>query len=73
MAKLVVPIQINLPDDWVEQIVDRLRNDPDADWAEITRCKNCKKRIDDCGFCTEWDYDTEPDDYCSKAERREDD
>lgn len=31
MAKLEVPIQINLPDDWVEQIVERLRNDPDAD------------------------------------------
>lgn len=41
MAKLEVPIQVNLPDDWVEQIIDRLRNDPDADWAEVVRCKNC--------------------------------
>ena len=41
MAKLVVPIQINLPDDWIEQIVDRLRNDPDADWTEVVRCGDC--------------------------------
>lgn len=35
MAEIKVPIQVNLPDDWVEQIVDRLRNDPDAEWVEI--------------------------------------
>ena len=41
MAEIKVPIQVNLPDDWVEQIVDRLRNDPDAEWVEIIRCKDC--------------------------------
>ena len=42
MAEIKVPIQINLPDDWVEQIIERLRNDPEAEWVEIVRCKNCK-------------------------------
>ena len=42
MAKIKVPIQVNLPDDWVEQIVDRLRNDPDAKWIDVVRCKDCK-------------------------------
>ena len=37
MAEIKVPIQVNLPDDWVEQIVDRLRNDPDAEWVETRR------------------------------------
>ena len=45
MAEIKVPIQVNLPDDWVEQIVDRLRNDPDAEWVEIIRCKDCRHRI----------------------------
>ena len=42
MANITVPINVNLPDDWIEQIVNRLRNDPDADWAEVIRCKDCK-------------------------------
>ena len=39
MAEIKVPIKVNLPDDWVEQIVNRLRNDPEAEWVEIVRCK----------------------------------
>ena len=35
MANLTVPIQVNLPDDWLEQIVNRLRNDPESEWVEI--------------------------------------
>lgn len=41
MANLTVPIQVNLPDDWIEQVVDRLRNDPESEWVEIVRCKEC--------------------------------
>ena len=41
---LKVPIQVNLPDDWIEQIVNRLRNDPEAEWVEIVRCKECKHK-----------------------------
>ena len=74
MAEIKVPIQVNLPDDWVEQIVDRLRNDPDAEWVEIIRCKDCKflrltGNVWKCQnrlvmmLC-------EPNDYCSRAERR---
>ena len=42
MAEIKIPVQINLPDDWKEQIVERLKNDPDAEWVEVTRCKDCK-------------------------------
>ena len=42
MAEIKVPIQVNLPDDWIEQIVNRLRNDPEAEWIEVIRCKDCK-------------------------------
>lgn len=44
MANITVPIQVNMPDDWIEQIVNRLRNDPESEWAEIIRCKDCKHR-----------------------------
>lgn len=42
MTEIKVPIQVNLPDDWVEQIVNRLRNAPEAEWVEIVRCGQCK-------------------------------
>ena len=79
MAEIKVPIQVNLPDDWVEQIVNRLRNDPEAEWVEIIRCKDCKwyGRVDKRRFyrgmdCLQKHIDTiVPDrDFCSKAERR---
>ena len=71
MAKIKVPIQVNLPDDWVEQIVDRLRNDPEAEWVEVIRCKDCKwKQGSECVRFAE--VRPFPDDFCSRAERRTD-
>jgi len=80
MAEIKVPIQVNLPDDWVEQIVNRLRNDPEAEWVEIIRCKDCKH------WDTTWTNDYAPnyhycpmvdgtrgsDFYCANAERKVD-
>ena len=75
MAEIKVPIQVNLPDDWIEQIVNRLRNDPQAEWVEIVRCKDCKwynDRERTCndlmGFGRYW----KPDDFCSYGKRRTD-
>lgn len=79
MAEIKVPIQVNLPDDWVEQIVDRLRNDPDAEWVEIIRCKDCKfGEQDEVGrwFCRSLGCQIGNEDgsgYCADAERRTDD
>ena len=80
---LKVPIQVNLPDDWIEQIVNRLRNDPEAEWVEIVRCMDCENWIP--GYITDNDDFVPPkcgkyqqmvghnsDDYCSLAERRND-
>ena len=77
MAEFKLPIQINLPDDWLEQIVNRLRNDPEAEWVEITRCKDCKYYklgYDGIRYCFKHDDDIlwDDDDFCSKAERRTD-
>lgn len=75
--EIKLPIHVNLPDDWMEQILDRLRNDPDADWAEVVRCKDCKyweEIMNDKGICKymsgfgRW---WKSDDFCSSAERRE--
>ena len=77
MAEIKVPIQVNLPDDWIEQIVNRLRNDPDAEWVEIVRCKDCKHRDPedkkcDCGHDILWQLPRQNDWYCADAERRTD-
>ena len=55
MAEIKIPIQVNLPDDWIEQIVNRLSNDPESEWVKIVRCKDCKHRnikdlVWDCPF-----------------------
>jgi len=69
MAEIKVPIQVNLPDDWIEQIVNRLRNDPEAEWVEIVRCKDCKwKNKHNCTRAVELFIDD--DKYCAWAERR---
>ena len=79
MAEIKVPIQVNLPDDWIEQIVNRLRNDPEAEWVEIVRCKDCKHRSSYWGNCRllEEKYHqsvlVDGDSFCSMAERRTDD
>jgi hypothetical protein len=64
---LKLPIQVNLPDDWVEQIVNRLRNDPEAEWVEIVRCRDCIMH----GVCR-YEQGLGADGYCSQAERRTD-
>ena len=74
MAEIKVPIQVNLPDDWVEQIVNRLRNDPEAEWVEIIRCKDCKHWREGTAFsyCDKlYGMGVLDEDYCSFAERRE--
>ena len=79
MANITVPIQVNVPDDWVDQIIDRLRNDPDADWVDVTRCKDCKHYIrsnaTNLTVCNKYDglpFTVEGTDFCSRAERRTD-
>jgi len=74
MAKIEFPIKVDFSDDWIEQIVDRLRNDPDAEWVEVIRCKNCKWFGEiGCaiGIVDDSDRPSE-NDYCSFAERRTD-
>ena len=68
IAEIRFPIQVDLPDDWVEQIVNRLRNDPEAEWVEVVRCKDCKwKQGSECVRFAE--VRPFPDDFCSRAER----
>ena len=40
MANISIPITINLPDDWKEQILERVKQD--GDWVLVTRCKDCR-------------------------------
>lgn len=78
MANLTVPIRVNLPDDWVDQIINRLRNDTDAEWASVVRCKNCtfsekSKIFKDYYVCSIMDKNMKPNDFCSYGEEKSDD
>lgn len=71
MAEIKLPIYVNLPDDWKEQVIDRLRNDPDAEWAEIIRCKDCRWHNGEINQCNaQVCASMYGDDFCSRAERR---
>jgi hypothetical protein len=76
MAEIKLPIHVNFPDDWMEQIVNRLRNDPEAEWAEIVRCKDCKwSDISAMGHLAVCNHarglvSPSPNSYCNFAERR---
>ena len=70
--EIKLPIHVNLPDDWMEQVIDRLRNDPDAEWAEIIRCKDCRWHNGEINQCNaQICASMYGEDFCSKGERRE--
>lgn len=73
MAKIEVPVQVNLPEDWLEQILDRLKNDPESEWAQVVRCKDCKwNKADEWVDCVmNGMYGKTTNNFCSRAERRE--
>lgn len=75
MANITVPIQINLPDDWIDQVIERLANDPESEWATVIRCKDCKWFGDiGCAISIADDSDKPTEnDFCSFAERRKND
>lgn len=75
MANITVPIQVNLPEDWREQIIERLKNDPEAEWVRVVRCKDCKRNPKDTwlgcpmAHCSETQRPETA--WCWKGERRE--
>lgn len=70
MVSISIPITVNLPDDWAEQIADRLRKNGDV--VLVTRCQECKFWLPSAsGKCGYFNILTCNDDYCSSAERKE--
>ena len=64
MANISIPITINLPDDWKEQILERVKQD--GDWVLITRCVDCC-RHQNCLYEQHLGLDG----FCSKGEPKE--
>ena len=72
MASLT-PININLPDDWVERVIDRMKEDPD--FILVTHCADCNRymqqgRLLHEPWCGYWGHKVDADDFCSRAEER---
>ena len=72
MASFEVPIKVNLPDNWADIVVEKLKKD-ESICIPVIRCKNCKqfgdvgcaiKIVDECDKPTE-------NDFCSFAELKE--
>ena len=63
-----IPINVNLPDDWVERVIDRMKDDPD--FILVTCCADCSRYIAHDHRCGYWNHGVDPDDFCSRAEER---
>ena len=72
MASFELPIKVNLPDNWVDIVVEKLKKDENI-CIPVIRCKNCKwfgeigcaiKIVDESDKPTE-------NDFCSFAELKE--
>ena len=72
MASIEFPIKVNLPDNWVDIVVEKLKKDENI-CMPVIRCKNCEwfgeagcaiKIVDDSDKPTE-------NDFCSFAELKE--
>ena len=80
MAKITVPIKVDLPEDWLDMVMERVRQD--GDWQIVTRCEKCKwwdlstrrPGYGDTQYaeCTRFaEIQTENTDFCSRAEEIE--
>ena len=74
MAQLTVPINVNLPENWLDLVIERVKQD--GDYVLVTRCKDCKHWEYDVIFADGWcrgKQQGNPEWYCADAERRTDD
>lgn len=71
MSQISIPIKVNLPENWKDLILERIKQD--GDWQLVTRCKDCKHgqchNPDGTRICEALDdLPMNEDDFCSKAE-----
>ena len=78
VVELSYPIKVELPDDWIDKVIERMKNDPDSEWVNVIKCKDCKHGSPNGEYgCRVYHYrryethDMKPDDFCSRAERRQ--
>ena len=72
MASIEIPINVNLPDNWVDIVVEKLKKDENI-CIPVIRCKNCKwfgKAGCAINIVDDSDKPTE-NDFCSFAELNE--
>ena len=75
MTKMAVPIQVNLPDNWLDLVMERIKED--GDWQLVVRCKDCKHYTSSHyapldTYCYLTGCGIHDEDYCSRGERRTD-
>ena len=76
MAEIKIPIEIS--DETLQKIAEtvvaEMRKDPNADWVDVVRCRDCKHSKDGVGGrlkCNWHNWWQNPDFYCGYGERSE--
>ena len=75
MASFEIPIKFNLPDDWLDKVVERIKKD--GDLVLVTRCENCEyytekeNKAYSGHFCERMTEFVQPEDFCSYAKPKE--
>lgn len=75
MASITVPIQVNLPDNWLDLVLERIKQDESL--TLVVRCKDCKfseksKIFKNYYACPIMDKNMKPNDFCSYGEEKSD-
>ena len=71
MAQLTVPIHIDLPENWLDMVMDKVKQDDD--WVVPVRCGECRFFCDEDYFCRRLGLTGafNKESFCSHGERRE--
>ena len=71
MSKMEIPITINMPDDWLDKVVERIKKD--GDLVLVTRCENCDYYTgeEQNSYCERTAWFVQPEDFCSYAKQEE--
>lgn len=76
MPKIEIPIKIDLPENWADQVVEAMKKDPNADWVDVVRCGDCCHRYTPCcpmrhGLDKHVEFNSDDDWFCADGKRKD--
>lgn len=75
MPKIEIPIIVDMPENWADQVVEAMKKDPNAEWVDIVRCRECLHRDTSPSprtiWCEKFEKYFAKEFYCAFGEREE--